>query len=140
MIRFFRLLARVRYWKHRALKAEARQFALVVEHETELIKLREQMEAERWRNYSREDTFASAAMLGSRGMWGVAPRTGPASMQRPPSLMEVAAPMMSGADRMEFEQFWLPDAERNGVTRQRAEKEFLEELAKRKALRDEPMM
>lgn len=139
MVKLFRLIARVRYWKARALAAEARNVQLIVDNETELIRLREQMEAERWRNLSREDSFASAAVMGSRGMWGVPPRTGPAQTQRPPSVLE-AVPAITGADRMEFETEWLPYALRNNITQQQAERDFLQELAKRKALHDEPMM
>lgn len=144
MIRFFRLLVRVRYWKRRALSAEKRHLDLTEQFAAEKAALQSQMEAERWRNVAREDTYASATILGGRGMWGVAPRTGPASTQRPTSLLEVASqsgvPVMSGPDRMEFETQWLPYAEQNGISRQQAERDFLRELANRKALHDEPMM
>src|SRR5690349_5747158 len=125
---FYRLLSRIRklgaseYWRLRALRAE------------------EALEAEANRNRAREDVFVSAAVLGARGMWGQPPRTGPARTQAPVSLLDAAAPTMSGADRMEFEQFWLPDAMRNNIPRQQAEKDFLQELVKRKALNDEPTM
>jgi hypothetical protein len=140
MIRLLRLLAKVRYWKRRALLAETRCLDLIEQHAAALTKMREKMDAEFYRNMSREDTFVSASILGARGMWGVAPRTGPAQTQKPPSLLEQAAPVMTGADRMEFDQYWWPDAMRNNVTRQQAEKDFLQELAKRKALNDEPSM
>lgn len=139
-MKFLRLLARVRYWKCRALRAETRCLELIETHAAEKAALEAESDAEMWRNRMREDTFVSAAVLGSKGMWGLAPRTGPASIQKPPSLLEATHPIMTGADKMEFEQFWLPDAERAGVPRQRAEQEFLAELAKRRALNDEPSM
>jgi hypothetical protein len=123
---------RSRYWRAKCRAAEVRYGQLLL-----------QAEAERWRNVAREDTFASASILGARAMWGVAPRTGPAATQRPPSLLDVAnqsgLPTMTGPDRMEFETEWLPFALRNGISRQQAENEFLQELTKRKALNDEPM-
>ena len=124
----FRLLGWLRhfaaseYWRARAVRAER-----LLEDET-------------LRNREREDLFVSISVAGARGMFGVPPRTGRVSREAPRSALEAVAPIMSGADRMEFETEWLPDAERNNVTRQQAERDFLQELAKRKALRDEPMM
>ncbi len=142
-MRFLRLLARVRFWRNRALKAEARLIELIEEYAAEVKELQVKMDAEHWRNQSREDTFVSASILGAKGMWGVAPRTGPAQTQRPPTLIDLAnqsGPVMSGADRMEFQQYWLPDALKAGVSPQKAEQDFLVELVKRKALNDEPSM
>jgi hypothetical protein len=141
-VKFLRLLTRIRYWKRRAHLSEQRCVDLIEQYAAEIKELQTKMDAEHWRNQAREDVFVSASVLGGRGMWGVAPRTGPATTQRPPNLLDMAAqgPIMTGADRMEFEQYWFPDAMRAGVSRQQAEKDFLEELAKRKALNDEPSM
>lgn len=138
MTKFFRLLVRLRYWKRRALALERERDGLIAQFATDKAELERQVKAEFYRNLSREDMFVSATVMGSRNMFGVPPRIGPAQTQRPQTLMETAKPIISGPDLMEFEQYWLPDALRNNVTRQQAEQDFLRELAQRKALRDEP--
>jgi hypothetical protein len=120
---------RARYWRMKCRAAEARYVLLEI-----------QAKAEYYRNMSREDTFASAAILGAKGMFGVAPRVGPAATHQPQSILQTVAPTMSGVDRMEFDTQWLPYAIQNGISPQQAEGDFLKELAQRKALNDEPMM
>lgn len=140
MIRFFRLLGRVRYWKRRALVAEQKCLDLATGFAADTKEMQEQMDAEMYRNRMREDTLTSARGLGAKGMYGLAPRVGPALTQKPQSLLEAAAPSMTAIDKMEFETEWLPYAIQNGFTRQQAERDFLKELTNRKALNDEPMM
>lgn len=110
--------------------------------ESELARLRLAMEAERWRNYSREDTFASAAILGQRGMWGIAPRSGPALEERPKSAQPSPPDPynLSGADLMEFETFWKPEAEAQGIPTQEAKRRFVNEVVvpRRMPLNDDP--
>jgi hypothetical protein len=137
---FFRLLARVRYWKRRALNAETRCLDLIERFAADKAALEAQANAEMWRNRMREDTLTSARGLGAKGMYGLAPRVGPASTQKPQSILQSAAPTMTAIDKMEFETEWLPYAVQNGFTRQQAEKDFLAELINRKALNDEPTM
>src|SRR5258705_3544602 len=95
-----RYCLRARHWRARAVRAER-----------ELALLRLSLLAETYRNRQREDTFASAAVLGQRNMWGIAPRSGPAVSEQPAK----AKPQplnpynLSGADLMEYETFWKPD-------------------------------
>jgi hypothetical protein len=120
---------RARRWRARALAAES---------ERDTLKL--QLAAERYRNMAREDTFASAAVLGSRGMWGVAPRSGPAlgEQQRQPA--PTPDPYnLSGADLMEFETFWKPDMPA-GMTELEAKRQFVRDVVvpRRMPLNDDP--
>jgi hypothetical protein len=143
MTRFFRWQfwrSRSRYWRMKCREAESRCLDLVEQHGEALAKMQEQMDAEVWRNRSREDTFVSASILGAKGMFGVSPRLGPALTQKPQSLLQVAAPAMSGVDKMEFDTQWLPYAIQNGISPQQAERDFLKELQQRKAFNDEPSM
>lgn len=130
-MKFFRLLVKIRYWRLRALGAES-----------ELKTVRAQAEAERWRNQGREDMFASAAIMGSRGMWGVPPRTSPAELKQVNQVMPSLDPFSQLAfkDKAEFEAFWWPDAQIVGRNRQQAQNDFLMELAKRKSFNDEPSL
>lgn len=119
---FFYYRTRMRYWRQRARTAERL------------------LEAEVWRNRAREDTFVSASIMGQRGMFGVAPRTGPAYQTSiaavPPTL---PTQDLSGADYLEFQTQWLPDARRANVSDQQALKEFREVIvARRRPLADEP--
>lgn len=130
LLKLFHWRALVRYWHRRALRAE---------NEVQQLKL--QLAAERWRNMQREDTFASAAVLGSRNMWGLAPRVGPAAQA--PARTESAAPdpySLSGADLMEFETFWKPDAEAMGIPLHQAKLKFINEVVvpRRMPLNDDP--
>lgn len=142
MKKFFRLLARVRFWKHRALKAEQRISDLIEQYAAEIQELKESNEAERWRNMSREDDLITVPQrLG--GLWGMPPRTGPAMKvnQRPPALAKPADPWesLSWADKKEFEMFWKADAEAANVPEHIARQQFLAELANRKIpINDEP--
>ena len=120
LLRLLRLRSQVRYWRKRAWLAEAR------------------LEAESNRNRQREDMFVSASVMGARGMWGVPPRVGPALQQHKRTDVP-ASPLMTGADQLEFETFWLPDARLAGVSAQQALAEFTQELQKRKVpLNDDP--
>jgi len=120
LLRLLRLRSQLRYWRKRAWLAEAR------------------LEAESIRNRQREDSFVRAAVMGARGMWGVPPRVGPA-LRQSVQVSTPASPLMTGADQLEFETFWLPDARRAGVSAQQALAEFTQELQKRKVpLNDDP--
>lgn len=134
MKRLLKLLhwrALVRYWHRRAQRAEAEVGALKL-----------QLSAERYRNMQREDTFASAAVLGSRNMWGLAPRSGPAVQA--PARTESAAAIdpysLSGADLLEFETFWKPDAEAANIPINEAKRRFIQEVVvpRRMPLNDDP--
>lgn len=120
-LRLLRLRAQVRYWRHRALRAES------------------SLESERCRNQTREDFFVSASVMGTRGMFGVAPRTGPARQAASAPVIERAPLAMTGADRLEFETLWLPDARAAGIDDNTALRDFMQEIAKRRIpLNDEP--
>lgn len=120
LIRLLRLRSQLRYWRQRALAAEDR------------------LEAETWRNRNREDMFVSATVMGSRGMFGVSPRVGPAQLARPAQQLPLLPQQMTGAEQLEFNTLWLPDALQSGISRQQAEQDFLIEVAKRKTLNDDP--
>lgn len=130
LLRLLRWRAQVRYWHRRAAKAEV---------EVSVLKL--QLAAERYRNMSREDTFASAAVLGSRNMWGLAPRTGPALQETPKPLVQQPDPFnLSGPDLMEFETYWKPDAEASGISLIEAKRQFIQQVVipRRMPLNDDP--
>lgn len=126
LIRLFRLYAAVRHWRGRALLAEQR------------------LEAEQWRNVERSDMVVSAVVFGSRGMVGIPPRSGPAMRQQAGQHRLLAASdpwdAVTGAEKMEFDMYWKPDAEAAGLTEMQARQRFMRELAERKALNDEPSM
>lgn len=123
MRRLFRILhwrARARFWERRAHESEARASAAEM-----------QLKAEMYRNLTREDTFVSAAVLGSRGMWGLAPRTGPA--QTPQARLTPALPAdpwdsLTPADKMEFDTFYRRDAEAAGVPLESAKQKFMHDV------------
>lgn len=121
---------RARRWRARALNAE-----------TELGRVRLQLVAETWRNRTREDTFASASILGARNMWGLAPRTGPAATEdKKPQAPPSDPYQLSGPDLMEFNTFWQPDAEAAGISLQEAKRQFVQQvvLPRRQPLNDDP--
>lgn len=129
--RWRRWYARAKYYQRQAAKLEAA-----------LKELREDLEAEIWRNRAREDSFVSAAVMGSRGMFGIPPRTGPA-LQRQTQAQLFHAPdpwntLTTGADKLEFDTQWWPHAEQAGVSLATARQEFLEVVAQRRRLNDEP--
>lgn len=116
-----RHFAAVEYWRQRAIKAEAREAA------------------ERWRNITREDVFVSAAVLGSRGMMGLAPRNGPAESPQPRTRLTAATnpwDSLTAIERMEFQTQWLPDAIASGVGEQAARARFMADLQQRKTFND----
>lgn len=133
--RWKRWRARAKFYQRQAAKLEAA-----------LKDIRDDLDAEIWRNRAREDTFVSAAVMGARGMFGVPPRTGPA-LQRPSQPVQPFHPsdpfetILTGADKMEFETLWWPDAQRAGVTLANARQEFLQTvMQRRQPLNDEPFM
>lgn len=121
--------ARARYWRGQADAAKR-----------EVARLQLSLLAERHRNMAREDTFASAAVLGARNMWGLAPRTGPALSDSPKPVPQADPYNLSGADLMEFETFWKPDAEASGVSVSEAKRQFVRDVVmpRRMPLNDEP--
>lgn len=132
MRRLFRIAhwaARARYWRKR-----------VASLERDNARLRLELTAETWRNRSREDTFASAAVLGSRQMWGLAPRVGPAHVEPKQRPQPVDPYHLSGADQMEFDTFWKPDAEAAGIPLHQAKQRFIAEVVmpRRQPLNDDP--
>lgn len=134
--------ARRRYWKMRAFRSEQKLADVLAANAREVRDLRDLLEAERWRNLSREDTFVSATVMGGRNMFGVPPRTGPAIKQAGYGSTAVKSldpwDSISYADKAEFDQFWKKDAEDAGVPIQQARAQFLIELANRRAIQDEP--
>ena len=115
---------RMRYWRQRARQAER------------------ELKAERYRNMAREDAFVSASIMGQRGMFGVAPRTGPAlQRQRAPEPTIAADPWatnLTGAEKLEFDTLWWPDAQLAQVDRATAQKQFYETvMQRRQPLNDE---
>lgn len=135
-LKFFRW----RRWRARAKFYQQRNREL----EAAIKVLGDGMEAEVWRNRAREDAFVSAAIMGSRGMFGVPPRTGPALQRQtqPAQPFHPADPfetILTGADKLEFETMWWPDAQRAGVTLATARQQFLQEVVQRRQpLNDEP--
>ena len=140
--RWLKQKARLRYWKHRALKAEKTLDDALLRHAEEVTDLRDSLEAERYRNMSREDTFVSATVMGGRNMFGVPPRTAPAMKQVGYSSTAIgpvdAWQALSADHKAEFETFYKPAAEANGIPIQQAKAAFLVEIAGRRALNDEP--
>src|SRR5262245_35856096 len=99
--------------KQYRFRARVRQYRRQIERlEAELAILKREFEAETWRNRSREDMFVSAAVMGARGMWGVAPRSASAYQPKPdkPQAPAYDPYQFYGPDLMEFNTFWLPDA------------------------------
>jgi len=135
MRRLFRILhwqARCRYWRRQAEAAKA-----------EVGRLQLSLIAERCRNMQREDTFVSASILGQRGMWGIAPRSGPALQptEKPKAQHQPPDPYaLSGADLMEFDLEWKPIAEAQGISLIEAKRKFIAEVVvpRRLPLNDEP--
>ncbi len=104
--------AQAKFWRKRALKAEA------------------SLEAERWRNLEREDTLVTVPMrLG--GLWGMPARTGPAPMkqvnQPPRQLTQSADPWdsLSWADKQEYDMQYKDAAAAMGIPEWRSKQEFL---------------
>lgn len=131
MIKLFRLYARLRYWRLRALRVEA-----------ELAQVKAEAKAEAYRNLYREDMFVSAAVMGSRGMVGIQPRNGPAEIPQPRlALAETPDPWnaVTPIEKMEFQTQWVPIGLQQGFTMQQMQRDFIKELAGRKKFNDEPM-
>ncbi len=143
MKKFFRLLARVRFWKHRALKAEKRISDLIEQYAVEIQELKESNDAEMWRNRAREDELITVPQR-LQGLWGMPPRTGPAMKQvnQPPrALAQPADPWdaLSWADKQEFDLQWKDAAAARGIPEYVARQQFMAEIATRKIpINDEP--
>jgi len=142
-MKFFRLLARVRFWKRRAQKAEHRIVELIEQYVAEVAELKAANDAEMYRNREREDTLITVPMrLG--GLWGMPARTGPAApkqVNRPPQLTASADPWdsLTWADKQEFQMFWKADADAMGIPELQARQQFLATLEKRRvAINDDP--
>jgi hypothetical protein len=133
MKKFFRLLARVRFWKHRALKAEQRCIHLIEQYEVEIQELKESNDAEMWRNREREDELITVPQR-LQGLWGMPPRSEPAIAAKrrhvPKQLTQSADPWdsLSWADKAEFDMYWKADAEAAGVSLPQARQRFLQEV------------
>ena len=138
--RWFRWTAKIRYWKRRALKAEASLSETVSRYETRLAEVQEQAELERWRNQGREDMFASAATLGVRGMVGIPPRTSRAMKQVNSPVVQTDDPLqgLNGLQRTEWYGAWWPDAQQAGIPMNQALQEFRVEISRRQPMNDEP--
>jgi hypothetical protein len=133
--RFFRIRhwrARARFWqrKYQAARAEIRF-------------LRAELNAEMNRNREREDTFVSATVMGTRNMFGVAPRSAPALAKSVGQSSTSGKPFdpqwdgLSWPDKAEFETSWMPLARAQGYSEAQARQHFLAELANRRTLNDD---
>jgi hypothetical protein len=74
-------------------------------------------------------------------MWGLAPRSGPAVSEVSKPVQQPVDPYnLSGADLMEFETFWKPDAEASGVSLHEAKRQFVQQVVipRRMPLNDDP--
>jgi len=131
-MRLFRILhwrARAKFYRLQAEKLE-RTVSL----------LRRELNAEMERNREREDTFASATIMGGRNMYGVAARIGPALKRQEAAVASQSDPwqQLPWEDRAEFATEWWPGAQAVGRSEMQARQDFMQELAKRKQLNDEP--
>lgn len=132
-----RRLLRLLHWRSRA-RFYQRQAARL---ERTVTLLRQELNAECQRNREREDVFVSASVMGGRGMYGVAPRQGPAlQVAPPPPLAPPADPwqQLPWADKAEFQTQWWPLAESRGLSEAQARQHFMAELSSRRQLNDEP--
>lgn len=117
---------RMRYWRRRALLAES------------------ELKAERWRNTAREDAFVSASIMGQRGMFGVAPRTGPALQrqrpaQQPQPVTDPWTTNLTAQEKFEFDNLWWPDAQSARVDYTTAKQQFYNMvMQRRQPLNDDP--
>jgi len=138
--RIFRLTARARYWKQRALKSERFLVAEQNRLDHTITLLRDELNAEMNRNREREDTFMSATVMGGRNMYGVAARIGPALKRQEAAVASQSDPwqQLPWEDRAEFATEWWPGAQAVGRSEMQARQDFMQELAKRKQLNDEP--
>lgn len=122
--------ARATYWRKQAQSAKR-----------EVARLQLSLLAERYRNMAREDTFVSASVMGSRQMFGVAPRLAPASIDTVASLPAPSPTDPFNAlpwpDKAEFETEWLPLALAQGRSEMQARQDFLAALASRQLLKDD---
>jgi hypothetical protein len=74
-------------------------------------------------------------------MWGIAPRTGPAVTEQPkPKPQPIDPYQLGGADQLEFDTFWKPDAEAMNIPLHLAKQRFINEvvLPRRAPLQDDP--
>ena len=125
LLGWLRRIGAAEYWRLRAHRAEAA------------------LEAEVWRNRNREDVFVSAAILGGRGMVGIAPRSAPATLPgTAPRVLQAANPWetLTWHEKAEFETEWLMPAMNQGISKQKAEADFMAELLRRKQHPDEAMI
>jgi len=131
-MRLFRILhwrARARYWQRKAEKLERT-----------VNMLRRELNAETERNRNREDVFVSATVMGTRGMYGIPPRSGSALQAVTPTPAVASDPwqQLKWEDKAEFVTEWLPLAQQNGRSEMQARQDFMAELANRRQLNDEP--
>jgi hypothetical protein len=119
--------ARAKFWRHRALKAEA------------------SLEAEMWRNRAREDELITVPQR-MAGLWGMPPRSEPAVVKQvnaSPSraLTAPADPWdgLTGTEKWEFDMEWKQAAEAAGIPLAQAKQDFMNEIAmRRQPLNDDP--
>lgn len=124
--RFFRWRhwrARAKFWRGRALKAEA------------------SLEAERYRNLEREDTLVTVPMR-MAGLWGIPARSGPAEpikqVNRPPLQIAALGTDWTWADQQEYEMMWKPpDGSDASTVRQAMERFHNEVIVPRRAFNDD---
>ena len=119
--------ARAKFWRHRALKAEA------------------SLEAEMWRNRAREDVLVDGH-LRAAGLWVMPARDAPAPPlkqvnARAPQSATPADPWekLSGTEKWEFDMEWKSAAEAAGIPLAQAKQDFMNEIAlRRQPLNDDP--
>jgi len=130
-----RRLFRILHWRARSRFYRAKCERL----ERTVAMLRRELNAEMERNRNREDVFVSATVMGGRGMYGVAPRSGPA-LQRQAAIEAPTDPwqQLPWADKAEFQTEWWPLAQQSGRSEMQAREDFMAELANRRQLNDEP--
>jgi hypothetical protein len=119
--------ARAKFWRHRALKAEA------------------SLEAECARNRAREDELITVPMR-AMGLWGMPARDALAQPVKqvnasPSRALTTSDPWdtLTGADKMEFDLEWKDAGEALGLSLMQSRQQFYREvILPRRALNDEP--